>query len=236
MEDILVKIALDAGHGGTDSGAVGNALKEKDITLDIIKRIAEGLKDYENVTTLQTRPDDNFVELSERANLANNFKADVFLSVHINSGSASARGFESHVYTVADSATIAYQNVMHQEIYNAAYKAINVPDRGKKRSDFAVVRETKMIAILTENLFISNSADAAQLAKPDFRQQIAEGHINGLVKFLGLKKTADPPKAAPISPTKLYKVQVGAFEDKNNATALAADLTKQGYRPVIIYE
>lgn len=238
MEDYL-KICLDAGHGGTDPGASGNGLQEKNITLDIVKRIAEGLKAYKDVTVIETRPEDKFVELSTRAKISNDAKADLFLSVHINSGASSARGFESHIYTNVDAGTKAYQNVMHEEIYNKAYKPQNVPDRGKRQSNFAVVRETNCKAILTENLFTSNSADAKLLASPDFRQTIAEGHINGLVKFLGLQKAKPPttdPAPAPAPGGKLWKVQVGAFEDEKTARDLAVDLTKQGYRPYVYKE
>jgi N-acetylmuramoyl-L-alanine amidase len=234
----LVKIFIDAGHGGTDSGAVGNGLQEKNLTLDICKRIAAGLKAYENVTVIMSRTDDSYPSLADRTKAANNANADVLLSVHINSGAASARGFESHIYTNVDAGTKAYQNVMHQEIYNEAYKAAGEPDRGKKQSNFHMVRESKMKAILTENLFISNAADAKNLADADFRQKIAQGHINGLEKFLGLKKSAQPPPAAekPAADGKLWKVQVGAFEDEKSARDLAADLTKQGYRPFVYKE
>jgi N-acetylmuramoyl-L-alanine amidase len=235
VEDKL-KIFIDAGHGGSDSGAVGNGLQEKNLTLDICQRIAAGLKSYENVEVIMSRTADTFPSLADRTNEANAAKADIFLSVHINSGANTARGFESHIYTTADAGTKAYQNVMHEEIFNAAYKAAGEPDRGKKQSNFHVLRESNMKAILTENLFISNSADAKNLADADFRQKIAQGHINGLEKFLGLKKSAQPPPTTDKPTGILWKVQVGAFEDEKAARALAADLSKQGYRPFVYSE
>jgi N-acetylmuramoyl-L-alanine amidase len=227
----LVLIFLDAGHGGKDAGAVGNGLKEKDITLDICNRIATGLKAYQNCNVLMTRTSDIFVSLDDRTIKANNANCDLLLSIHCNSSTAgTARGFESHIYTNVDAGTRAFQNVMHGEILKA-YGA-SIDDRGKKQSNFHMLRESKMKAILTENLFVSNPADAALLAKADFRQKIANGHISGLEKFLGLKKSgAQPP---PI--TKLWTVQVGAFEDKENAEAMAKDLLKSGYKAYIKYE
>lgn len=234
MEDILAKIFLDAGHGGSDSGASGNGLKEKDITLDIVLKIAEGLEAYENAEVILSRSGDNYPSLDDRTKQANNANADIFVSVHINSATdVRARGFESYIFNgTKDSGTIALQNVMHQEILNAAYKGME--DRGKKAANFAVLRQSKMKAILTENLFISNAIDAKLLDDATFRQRIAQGHINGLEKFLGLKKSAQPPpiKEKP----KMWKVQVGAFEDEKQARALAADLTKQGYRPWVYQE
>jgi len=180
----VTKIVLDAGHGGTDSGAVGNGLREKDLTLNIVKKIGDMLKDYEGVEIIYTRTDDRFIELSERAAIANRAKADFFLSVHINAGGGT--GFESYIYNGnVSTKTVAYQNVIHAEIM----KAIGgVRDRGKKRANYAVLRLTNMPAILTENLFIDNPRDAAKLKSDQFLQQIAYGHVQGIVKAFGLKK------------------------------------------------
>ncbi|WP_378209985.1 N-acetylmuramoyl-L-alanine amidase [Anoxybacteroides rupiense] len=179
-----MKIVLDAGHGGYDPGAVANGLREKDLTLAIVKHIGRLLAEYEGVEVHYTRTDDRFLELSERAAIANKTKADFFLSVHINAGGGT--GFESYVYNGGvSSATIAYQNVIHAEIMKAIG---NVTDRGKKRANYAVLRLTNMPAILTENLFIDNPSDAAKLKSDQFLQQIAYGHVIGLEKAFGLKK------------------------------------------------
>lgn len=227
-------IHLDAGHGGRDSGAIGNGIKEKDIVLEIVKRIESGLKAFD-VQTLLSRTTDIFLSLDERTAKANAAKADVFLSVHINSAvNTTARGFESYVYPNSGAATSALQNVMHQEIVKQIQGAAGFDDRGKKQANFAVLRQSAMKALLTENLFISNAADAALLKSDDYLQKIAQGHINGLEKYLGLKRLERPPDKVPTG--KLYTVQVGAFEEKANADAMANDLRKIGYRPFIKYE
>ncbi|MGG6437365.1 N-acetylmuramoyl-L-alanine amidase [Saccharococcus caldoxylosilyticus] len=180
----MVRIVLDAGHGGQDSGAVGNGLKEKDLTLAIVKHIGRLLGDYESVEVHYTRTDDRFLELSERAAIANKLKADYFISVHINAGGGT--GFESYIFNnTKDAKTIAYQNVIHAEIMKAIG---NVTDRGKKRANYAVLRETHMPAILTENLFIDNASDATKLKSEQFLLQVAYGHVVGLEKAFGLKK------------------------------------------------
>ena len=229
----MVLLFLDAGHGGKDAGAVGNGLKEKDLTLDICKRIQEGLLNYEDVAVLMSRDSDIYLTLDQRTQKANKANADILLSVHINSAAASARGFETFVHPETRAATKAFQNVLHPEIFKSM--AVNVPDRGKKAQNFHMLRESKMSAVLTENLFISNPSDAALLGKADFRQKIAQGHIIGLEKFLGLKKNERKPPP-PVKNNKLWIVQVGAFEEKENAEALAADLIKKGYRPFIKQE
>lgn len=237
MEDILVKINkiyIDPGHGGKDPGAAGNGIKEKDIVLDICNRILAGLKDYEDVEVECTRTTDVFLSLDERTRKANNWGADVLVSVHCNSATSNAaKGFEIYVYPGSNAATVAFQNVMHNEIIKEL--GSNIEDRGKKQSNLHMLRDSKMKAVLTENLFVSNSSDAKLLANPDFRQKIAQGHINGLERFLGLKKTSQPPPKDETA-GKLWIVQVGAFENQKNAEALANDLLKAGYRPLVKYE
>jgi N-acetylmuramoyl-L-alanine amidase len=230
----LVLIYLDAGHGGKDAGAVGNGLREKDLTLDICKRIRTRLLNYENVKVLMSRETDIYLTLDERTRKANKANADILLSVHINSAAASARGFETFIHPDTRAATKAFQNVLHPEIFKAM--SVNVPDRGKKAKNFHMVRESKMSAVLTENLFISNPSDAALLAKAEFLDKIAQGHVIGLEKFLGLKKKETEPPRKPTVKDKLWIVQVGAFEEKENAEALQKQLLKDGYRPFLKQE
>ena len=79
----MTKIFLDPGHGGKDSGAIGNGLKEKDIALSITLKIGEILKRH-NLEVIYSRTTDIFVELSDRARKANNINADYFISIHTN--------------------------------------------------------------------------------------------------------------------------------------------------------
>ncbi|MBB5325213.1 N-acetylmuramoyl-L-alanine amidase [Anoxybacillus tepidamans] len=177
-----------------------------------------------------TRTDDRFLELSERAAIANKLKADYFISVHINAGGGT--GFESYIYNGnVSNATVAYQNVIHAEIM----KAIGgVKDRGKERANYAVLRETKMPALLTENLFIDNASDAAKLKSEQFLLQVAHGHVQGIVKAFGLKKKAKQQPKEKASDKKLYRVQVGVFNDPKNAERLAEELKKKGYPAIIV--
>lgn len=223
-----MKIFLDAGHGGKDSGAVGFGLKEKDLTLTIVKKIGKLLGEYEDVKVLYSRTDDRFLELSERADLANKADADFFNSIHINA-TPTGTGFESFIYSEASSKSVAYQNVIHPEIMKAIGK---VKDRGKKRANFAVIRRTNMPAVLTESLFIDNPNDNKLLKQDSFLDQVAEGHVNGFVKAFGLKKKAVAPKKEESKNEEkksVYRVQLGAYSDKKNADALVEELKKKGY-------
>lgn len=109
----MVKVFIDAGHGGSDPGAVGNGLKEKDITLILAKRVETLLKDFQNVQTKMSRTDDTYPSLSERTNDANSWGADYFMSFHINAGGGN--GYEDYVYP-GSTKSIAYQNIIHAEI------------------------------------------------------------------------------------------------------------------------
>ncbi|MDD5129112.1 MAG: N-acetylmuramoyl-L-alanine amidase [Candidatus Omnitrophica bacterium] len=98
----LNKVVIDAGHGGNDPGAIGkNGLREKDVNLDIARRLSDLLR-AEGVRTVLTRSSDKFIPLSGRVNIANRSGADLFISLHSNANrSRSLSGFE--VYYVAPS-------------------------------------------------------------------------------------------------------------------------------------
>jgi N-acetylmuramoyl-L-alanine amidase len=221
----LTKIYLDAGHGGHDSGAIGFGLYEKNLNLAIAKKIEAILKaSYKNIEILQTRTTDVFLELSERTNKANQWGADIFLSIHCNAHTNTAvKGFESYIYPNTGPQTIALQNVMHQEITRHFSDVNGVVDRGKKTANFHVLRESNMAAILTENFYLSNSNDTTLLKQDSFLNNLAQGHVNGLEKFFGLEKIEKPVPAV------LYEVIAGTFEVKENADNLTKKLTADGY-------
>jgi len=180
-------LVIDPGHEGNlpgyDPGAVGNGLIEAVLTLDISKRIKKYLDDnYSGVTVLLTRTGNKKMTLSQRAKFANDRNADLFVSIHINAGGGT--GYESFIHTSNSSGSRNAQNSIHSE----AIKGMKVRDRGKKRANFAVLRQTKMPAILPENLFIDRKEDAAKLKKASELQKIAEGHAVGIAKALGLTK------------------------------------------------
>lgn len=100
------RVVIDAGHGGNDPGAIGRTgLREKDVNLDIAKRLAKLLKD-DGVEVIMTRSSDVFVPLSRRNSIANNASADLFISIHSNANRLrSLKGFEIYYITpkVSDS-------------------------------------------------------------------------------------------------------------------------------------
>ncbi len=191
-----MKVFIDPGHGGRDSGAVGNGLQEKALVLTISRHIRSMLlNEYENVEVRMSREDDRFIELGERARLANAWRADCFISVHINAGGGA--GFESFVHPSRAARTVQLQQTIHPKIVSE----IQVVDRGMKTANFSVLRNTSMPAILTENLFIDNTADAAKLKDNDFLRAIARGHVEGIVSAFNLRRKQGGNQVNEPSPT-----------------------------------
>lgn len=191
----MTLIFIDPGHGGADPGAVGNGLKEKDLTLDIATRAAARLRAH-GFTVLMSRTSDVYVGLSERAAMANRAGADYFLSIHINAGGGT--GFESLVQPGYDSGeTGRIRGIIHASIA-ALFAAHGMPDRGRKTMDLAVCRESNMPAALIECGFV-DSADAQKLAQADFRQEIAEAITKGICEAFGVQYR-ERTQAAPTQP------------------------------------
>jgi|GEM_PF-526248 len=193
----MKKIWVDAGHGGKDPGASGFGVVEKNIALRVAVEMAKQLeRDYEDVKCYLSRSTDVFVDLEERTNKANAAGADVFVSVHCNAGGGNG-GFESFTYIgTQDAATAAFQATLHTEIMKQL-QPFGVIDRGQKKKDLHVCRETRMPAVLTENMFVDVVADAARLKRPEIIEAIVAGHVAGVAKYLKLqpKKEQQKPTA-----------------------------------------
>lgn len=174
-------VVIDAGHGGTDPGAIGaTGKKEKDFTLAVVLKVAALLDKEPNIDYVLTRSGDTYPTLDDRSNLANKSKADAFVSVHGNAGSATASGVETY-YTRSDS--VAFANIMHKYLV----KATGLPDRKVHQESLHVTRETTMPAVLLECGFLSNKSDEAKMFTADFQERVAEGIVAGIKEYLGVK-------------------------------------------------
>ncbi|PAD73657.1 N-acetylmuramoyl-L-alanine amidase [Paenibacillus campinasensis] len=183
---------IDPGHGGKDPGAVANSLREKDIALIVSLGVKQRLEaEYEGVQVHLSRSTDVFLELKERTEAANKAGADLLVSIHCNAGGG-AGGFESFRYTGVSAASRSLQNVLHTEIM-AAIKTFGVIDRGQKAANLHMCRESKMPAVLTENLFIDVASDAAKLKRQEVIEALIAGHVSGIAKYLGLKRKEGKP-------------------------------------------
>jgi N-acetylmuramoyl-L-alanine amidase len=180
-------VVVDPGHGGSDSGATGNGLKEAALTLKLSKRLRAALLRDFDVHVEMTRSTDETVGLDQRAEMANHLRADYFVAVHINSGGGS--GYEDFVHrSAAPTGKTARERAAIHNAVTAFMSSKGMPDRGKKTANFAVLRETTMPAVLTENLFIDNSGDARLLKDNAFLTGVAEAHAKGIGAALGLPR------------------------------------------------
>ncbi|WP_054637198.1 N-acetylmuramoyl-L-alanine amidase [Thalassobacillus sp. C254] len=183
-----VKVYIDPGHGGNDPGAVGNGLREKDLCLSTALQLRDILlNEYSGVQIRMSRTTDVFRTLGERVRDANNWGADIFISIHYNAAVAAARGFETFRYRGAPTRTRNIHSSLHPAMFNHAFRG-KMPDRGTKTAGFYVIKHTNMPAILTEGGFVTNSSDARLLKQSSFIREIAEAHAVGIAEALGLRK------------------------------------------------
>jgi N-acetylmuramoyl-L-alanine amidase len=179
---------IDGGHGGKDSGAIGNGLMEKEIVLKLSLRVRDILlNDYTGVKVGMTRSTDVFYSLSQRADMANKAGAAFFLSIHVNAGGGT--GYEDYIYSGC--ATNGETDKSRQKVHAAVaevLKKYGIRDRGMKKANYAVLRETNMQAMLVETLFIDNVSDANHLKNASFLEDIAQAYAKGLAAVVGGKK------------------------------------------------
>lgn len=179
-----VEVVIDAGHGAHDSGAVGNGLLEKERALKLSHMLNEELRSS-GVSTYMTRTTDVFVTLSGRAKMANDRGAKVFISNHLNSAeNPSALGYETFVLNRNDAKTNRLQDLIHAEGMKVL-APLGFRDRGIRTSNLAVLRETNMPAVLTENGFISNASDMAHIRKDEVLRKLAQAYAKAICTYLG---------------------------------------------------
>jgi N-acetylmuramoyl-L-alanine amidase len=175
----ILTIFIDAGHGGTNPGAVNTyGLKEAEINLDVALRLGRILES-KGYNVVYSRTDNTTLSLTDRSYAANNVGADYFVSIHCNSNvNPEINGTETFYYkenTIAQDFAIVVNNALVAEI--------GTKNLGTFSANFSVLRRTKMPAILVELAFISNIYEAEQLSTPSFREKCAIGIANGIVEF-----------------------------------------------------
>ncbi|MDA8354056.1 MAG: N-acetylmuramoyl-L-alanine amidase [Firmicutes bacterium] len=216
-------VVIDPGHGGSDSGAVSGSYREKDFNLKIALKARDYLLNHYHVSVMMTRTSDTTISLSKRTDIANQNAADYFCSIHINAGGGT--GWESYIYNgTVSSITLKAQDIIHATVMDAIGSKYGVRDRGQKRANFHVVRETRMPAILLENLFIDTSRDLNLLRNNSFIQDLGQAIGLGIAKALNLSK----------KDAKYYKVIAGSFRNLSNARDREAYLESNKIQSLIV--
>ena len=199
-----MRIVIDAGHGGRDQGTVGrDGLLEKDLVLEIARRLGKLLEGRLGMSVVYTRQNDSYLPLEERADIANQAQADLFVSVHANySDLPSARGVETYYTNFvtargAKDASLSHADLQERteqsrrlafSVQHALCETLSaqnpgVRDRGTKEAGFVVLTESAMPGILAEVSFVSSPADEQRLLSDGYREQVAEGLYKGIVRY-----------------------------------------------------
>jgi N-acetylmuramoyl-L-alanine amidase len=178
-------IALDAGHGGRDPGAVVDDVLEKDLNLQIVVRLRELIDAEPNLVAKPTRTLDIFVPLEDRIRIAEEAGAAVYVSVHINSfDTSNAEGIET---IVADTRPLDDDSwVLGELIQDGLVAATGARDRGT-RSQESYLQRTEIPAVSAEVGYLTNPDEMTKLVDPEYQQRIAEGILAGIRQFIEWK-------------------------------------------------
>lgn len=192
------KIALDAGHGGSDPGAQGFGLQEKAVVLDIVLR-ARDLLVAEGATVLLTRDCDCTVSLQQRTDDANAWGAHRFISIHANAcGACGGHGTETYYHDSLPPTSTAAK--LAEVLQDETIAKWGLTDRGVKQANFHVLRESGMPAALLETAFIDHSGDNAKLASATWRQEMARAVLHAVQRHYGIAPhDPGPPPAFGVS-------------------------------------
>ncbi|MEB3216585.1 MAG: N-acetylmuramoyl-L-alanine amidase [Nostocales cyanobacterium 94392] len=174
-----IVVMIDPGHGGKDPGAIGiGGLQEKDVILPISLKVAEILQ-QNGVQAVLTRNTDYFVSLQGRVDMAERANAGLFVSIHANSVGLSrpdVSGLEVYYYNSGLG--------LAQDVRSSILNTVNVKDRGVRQARFYVLRKSSMPSILVEVGFVTGRDDAAKLASPQYRDEMAQGIANGILNYI----------------------------------------------------
>ena len=210
-----MRIAIDPGHGGKDSGAIGlRRMNEKRVVLDIARRVRDKLERC-GVAAVLTRDGDLDLGLTERCEIARQRGAQAFVSIHLNSASNSrTSGVETYVLTAPGFPSSSGGNGESHTFQGNRYDAANLllayhvhrgvlsqtreEDRGIKRARFEVLRNAACPATLVECAFVSNRADESRLIAVQGRDCVAEGIYRGILTYCSRVDSANAPASADL--------------------------------------
>jgi len=186
-------VYVDPGHGGSDTGASSGGIQEKDLNLSLSKKVRDVLQNM-GYTVVMSRDDDSFPNLSDRAQEANKIGADIFVSIHHNAFNGNANGIETFYYNengntdnplANDDKRIKNSRELAESIQSELINETGANDRGVKRANFHVLRETEMSSVLVEGGFIDNAIERAKLVLDSYQQKLANAISKGINRILG---------------------------------------------------
>lgn len=173
-------VVLDAGHGGSAWGATYEDVKEKDLTLPMTKKLQAILLE-KGYNVVLTREEDVYMDLYDRADIANAVEADIFVSIHCNASATNA-DFQG-VFTYYHPSSNRGKRLA-QAIQDPVCDATGAINRGIANNDYVVLRETDMAAVLVETGFMSCHEELMRLVDGSYQDKIVKGIAEGIVRYL----------------------------------------------------
>lgn len=181
-------IVVDIGHGGSDKGTINSrytgSVLEKDINLEIGTKLINKLSAIEGIEVIPTRVDDDFISLRERAEIGNEHNADVFISIHCNAtsdGNSDVEGIETYYYKEDNNSKLLAEKVQENMI-----RSLNKNDRGVKKENYQVLRESENPAILVECGFLTNELEREQLSDDVYQDILVSAIVRGIMEYMDM--------------------------------------------------
>lgn len=183
-----ILVAIDPGHGGYDNGSNIDGIYEQEITLDISLLLADKLQAMGYDTLLLREDNETHLFPEERVDKANEAKADLYVSIHVNTfdSDASVSGLET--WYCKDSKN---SEQLARLVQKGAADSAEAKDRGLKETDeLIVIRDASMPSCLVETGFLTNRAERMALVSKDYQEKLAQGMAQGIDEFVGLYEGA----------------------------------------------
>ena len=225
----MAKVFINAGHGGSDPGAVANGFEEKDLNLAIATACRDELKRH-GVTVGMSRSKDDDEALDEAVYECNEFAPDLAVSIHNNAGGGD--GIEIYYHYKGGKCKTAATNVINEVVaIGQNSRGIKIRKNKEGRDYYGWIRRTVAPAILIECAFVDNKKDIAIIDTPAEQKAMGIAIAKGILKSLGIQWVEE--KKVETKKT-LYRVQVGAFSVKANADAYVKKLKADGYDAFVV--
>lgn len=239
-------IAVDSGHGMTTAGKrtptipenwhgkkKGEVIHEKEFNKPTAEYLIKALKRC-GFDTINVSPGADDISLKARYTAANNAKADAFISKHYNAFNGKW-GKQNGIETIISQYASEKSKQLAKLVQTELVKEHKRTDRGVKTDlvqsgiNIAVLRNTNMPAILTESGFMDNLEEAKTMLDPEFQKADAEATCRGICKFFGVTYVSEIEEKDVI-----YRVQVGAYSNQNNANKVRERLKLLGYNAIVV--
>lgn len=175
-------IVVDAGHGGTDPGASRNGVLEKNIVLDVAKRVETKLK-ASGANVLMTRKNDSFPSLQDRVDFSRQNYAETFVSIHVNAFSNSTAKGAEVFYDTSMNANGVESRYLATDIQKKIVQYADMYYRGVFDREFYVIRNQDIPAVLVELGFLTHGPDFAKLTSSAYLDKYAQAIVDGIVAY-----------------------------------------------------